>query len=192
MPGGRASRRIPPMPRTDVPWWKTDVLYEIYPRSFADANGDGIGDLDGIISRLDYLEWLGIGGIWLSPVSPSPNADWGYDVSDYCAIDPDYGTLETFDRFIGAARDRGIDVLVDLVPNHTSDRHPWFVDALSSPSSAHREFYVWADPKPDGSRPNNWVGQFGGAAWTLDEASGQYYLHNFTGEQPDLNWWNPD
>jgi alpha-glucosidase len=173
------------------PWWRSGVLYEIYPRSFADSNGDGIGDLSGLIDHLDHLEWLGVDGIWLSPVSPSPNADWGYDVADYCGIDPAYGTLEILDALVAEAGLRGIRILLDLVPNHTSDQHPWFVDSKSSRTAEHRDWYVWADPGPDGSRPNNWTAQFGGAAWTLDEGTGQYYLHNFTREQPDLNWWNP-
>jgi alpha-glucosidase len=178
-------------PRSADPWWRSGVLYEIYPRSFADSNGDGIGDLDGIIAHLDHLEWLGVDGLWLSPVSPSPNADWGYDVADYCGVDPDYGTLDSLDALVAEAARRGIRVLLDLVPNHTSEQHPWFVDARSSRTSEHRDWYVWADPGPDGSRPNNWTAQFGGPAWTLDDETGQYYLHNFTGEQPDLNWWNP-
>jgi alpha-glucosidase len=181
------------MPEPTSPsWWHDGVLYEIYPRSFADANGDGIGDLEGIIAHLDHLEWLGVDGLWLSPVTPSPNADWGYDVSDYCGVDPAYGTLPVLDRLVAEAGRRGMQILLDLVPNHTSEHHPWFVDARSSPTSAHRHWYVWADPGPDGGPPNNWTAQFGGPAWTLDEASGQYYLHNFTVEQPDLNWWNPE
>jgi alpha-glucosidase len=179
-------------PATHDEWWRHGVLYEIYPRSFADSNGDGIGDLDGITDHLDHLAWLGVDGLWLSPVSPSPNADWGYDVADYVGVDPAYGTLDSLDRLVAEAGARGIRILLDLVPNHTSDQHPWFADARSSASSAHRDWYVWADPKPDGSRPNNWVAQFGGPAWTLDADSGQYYLHNFTAEQPDLNWWNPE
>lgn len=175
----------------DPTWWRTGPIYEIYPRSFADADGDGIGDLDGIIEHLDYLQWLGIRGLWLSPVSPSPNADWGYDVADYTGVDPDYGDLVALDRLVVEAGARRIAVLLDLVPNHTSDRHPWFVDARRSRDAAHRDYYVWADPGPDGGPPNNWVAQFGGPAWTLDEATGQYFLHNFTPEQPDLNWWNP-
>jgi alpha-glucosidase len=171
-------------------WWKSGVLYQIYPRSFVDSNGDGVGDLPGITSRLDYLQWLGVDGIWLSPVTVSPNADWGYDVADYCDIDPDFGTLADLDQLTQDAGERGIRVLLDLVPNHSSDRHAWFVDARSSSSAKHRTWYVWADPKPDGSVPNNWISAFGGPAWTLDESSGQYYLHNFLPEQPDLNWWD--
>ncbi len=167
-------------------WWRDGVLYQIYPRSFADANGDGIGDLRGITSRLDHLEWLGIDGIWLNPTMPSPNDDWGYDVADYVGVHPDLGTLEDLDELIAAAGERGIRVLLDLVPNHTSDRHPWFVDALTGRDARHRDFYVWTD------EPNNWLSNFGGSAWTLDEASGQYYLNNFLPTQPDLNWWSED
>ena len=174
------------------PWWKTGVLYQIYPRSFADSNGDGQGDLRGVISRLEHLEWLGISGIWLSPTMPSPNADWGYDVADYVDVHPDFGTLADLDELIADAGRRGIRVLLDLVPNHTSDHHEWFVDARQSRTARYRDWYVWADPKPDGGLPNNWVSSFGGPAWTLSEETGQYYLHNFLPEQPDLNWWNEE
>ena len=173
-------------------WWHGGVFYQIYPRSYADSNGDGVGDLPGIISKLDHLARLGISGVWLSPVTSSPNRDWGYDVSDYRAIDPDFGTLDDLDTLVREAGRRGIRILLDLVPNHTSDQHPWFVDALSGRDSGHRDYYVWADPKPDGSPPNNWISIFGGTAWQLDEASGQYFLHNFEVAQPDLNWWNED
>jgi alpha-glucosidase len=148
------------------------VLYQIYPRSFADTNGDGMGDLQGVISHLDHLQWLGVDGIWLSPVTASPNADWGYDVSDFCAIQPDLGSMADVDRLIAEAGRRGIRVLMDLVPNHTSDQHPWFLDSRSSRTSARRDWYVWADPKPDGSPPNNWVSSFGGPAWTADATTG--------------------
>ena len=162
------------------PWWRDGVLYQIYPRSFADANGDGIGDLAGVVERLDYLEWLGIDGIWLNPIHPSPNVDWGYDVADYTGIHPDLGTLDDLDRLIAEAGSRGIRVVLDLVPNHSSNRHPWFRE--------RPDFYVWAD-----EIPNNWESIFGGGpAWTFDEERGRYYLHNFAAEQPDLNWWNPD
>ena len=174
------------------PWWRTGVLYQIYPRSFADSDGDGIGDLGGIIDHLDHLQWLGVDGIWLSPVTVSPNADWGYDVSDYRAIQPDLGTSEDLDRLIAEARSRGIRVLMDLVPNHTSDRHPWFLESRSATDAPRRSWYVWADPKADGSAPNNWVSSFGGPAWTLDPRTGQYYLHNHLDEQPDLNWWDDE
>jgi alpha-glucosidase len=170
-------------------WWRGGVLYQIYVRSFADSNGDGVGDLAGVIEKLDYLQWLGIGGVWLSPVMPSPNRDWGYDVSDYRSIHPELGDMATFDRLVREADARGIKVLVDLVPNHTSDRHEWFVDARTSRDAAHRDWYVWADSR-NGAPPNDWRSPFGGPAWTLDDASGQWYLHNFLPEQPDLNWWN--
>jgi alpha-glucosidase len=173
-------------------WWHGGVFYQIYPRSYADSNGDGVGDLGGIIGKLDHLQRLGVSGIWLSPVTCSPNRDWGYDVSDYRDIDPDYGTLADLDELVQEAGQRGIRILMDLVPNHTSDRHAWFVDALRGPDAPYRGYYVWADPKPDGSPPNNWMSNFGGPAWRLDEASGQYYLHNFEAEQPDLDWWNED
>ncbi len=177
-------------PSQDFPWWKEAVLYQIYPRSYRDSNGDGVGDIPGIIDSLDYLQWLGVGGVWLSPVTVSPNADWGYDVADFLAVDPDLGTLGDLDRLVVEAGRRGIRILLDLVPNHTSEQHPWFVDARSGREAGHRQYYVWADPKPDGSPPNNWVSSFGGAAWTLDEGTGQYYLHNHLREQPDLNWWD--
>jgi alpha-glucosidase len=167
------------------------VLYQVYPRSFADSDGDGVGDLAGITGHLDHLTWLGVDGIWLGPVTVSPNVDWGYDVADYLAVDPGLGTLADLEGLIAEAGRRGIRVLLDLVPNHTSDQHPWFVDSRSSPTSDHRSWYVWADPAEDGSPPNNWVSSFGGRAWTLDERTGQYYLHNHLREQPDLNWWEP-
>ena len=176
----------------DRSWWREGVLYQVYPRSFADADGDGVGDLRGIIDHLDHLEWLGIDGLWLGPVNVSPHADWGYDVSDYLAVDPELGSGADLDQLIAEAGRRGIRVLMDLVPSHTSDRHPWFVEARASTDSVHRNWYVWADPRPDGSPPNNWVSSFGGPAWTLDGVTGQYYLHNHLVEQPDLNWWEED
>ncbi len=176
----------------EAPWWKTGVLYQIYPRSFADSNGDGIGDVSGIIEHLDHLQWLGVDGIWVSPVTVSPNADWGYDVADYVAIQPDLGTSDDIDRLIAEAAHRDIRVLLDLVPNHTSEEHPWIVDSRSSLSAPHRDWYVWADPKADGSPPNNWISSFGGPAWTIDATTGQYYLHNHLRQQPDLNWWNDE
>ncbi len=171
-------------------WWRSGVLYEIYPRSFADSDGDGVGDLQGVLDHLDHLSWLGVDGIWLNPTMPSPNADWGYDVSDYRSVDPSLGDLDTLDRLVAEAGARGIRVLLDLVPNHTSDRHPWFVESRSSRQSPRRDWYVWAEAREDGSAPNNWVSAFGGPAWTWDERTGQYFLHNFLAEQPDLNWWN--
>ncbi|MEY2420353.1 MAG: alpha-glucosidase [Acidimicrobiaceae bacterium] len=175
-----------------VPWWKSGVLYQIYPRSFADSNADGVGDLRGIIDRLDYLQWLGIDAIWLSPITVSPNADWGYDVADYCDVQPDLGTLEYFDELVAAAHARAMQVVLDFVPNHTSDQHEWFVNSRSSATSRLRDWYVWADPAADGGVPNNWVSSFGGPAWTLDVDTRQYYLHNHLSEQPDLNWWNEE
>jgi alpha-glucosidase len=177
----------------DPPWWRAGVFYQIYPRSWADSNTDGVGDLRGVAGRLEYLEWLGIDAIWLNPIMPSPNADWGYDISDYCGVHPELGTLEDLKRLVAEAEDRGIRVLLDLVPNHTSNLHPWFIDSSSSRSSSRRDWYVWADPKPDGSPPNNWSSLLGeGPAWSLDPKTGQYYLHLFLPEQPDLNWWNPE
>ena len=173
-------------------WWHGGVFYQIYPRSFADSNGDGAGDLPGIISRLDYLAELGIVGIWLSPITVSPNGDWGYDVADYRDVDPDFGSLDDLGTLVAEAGRRGIRILLDLVPNHTSDQHPWFVDARHGRHAVHRDWYVWADPAPGGGPSNNWVSVFGGSAWEFDQASGQYFLHNFEREQPDLNWWNDD
>ena len=171
-------------------WWKDGVLYQIYPRSYADSDGDGHGDLPGIRGRLDHLEWLGIDGIWLNPTMPSPNDDWGYDVSDYTGVHPELGTLEDLDALVAGAGARGIKVLLDLVPNHTSDRHPWFQDAIRGRDARFRDYYVWADPAPGGGPPNNWESNFGGSAWQLHEPTGQYYLNNFLPSQPDLNWWN--
>jgi alpha-glucosidase len=164
-------------------WWRAGVLYQVYPRSFA-------GDLPGLTDKLDYLAWLGVDGIWLNPIMPSPDADWGYDVSDYVGVHPDLGTLADLDSLVAAAAARGIRILLDLVPNHTSDRHPWFLEARGGRDAEKRDWYVWADPKPDGSPPSNWLSQFSGPAWTLDDATGQYYLHQFLPQQPDLNWWN--
>lgn len=174
------------------PWWQTEVFYQIYPRSFADSNGDGVGDIKGVIERIDYLEWLGIGGIWFSPVMPSPNHDWGYDVANYCDVHPELGTLEDVDRLVGEADKRGMKIIFDIVPNHTSDQHEWFRDALTSRDARYRNYYVWADPEEDGGPPNNWLSVFGGSAWEWHEPTGQYYLHNFLDTQPDLDWWNDD
>ena len=175
------------------PWWKRAVVYQIYPRSFADASGDGVGDLEGIRRRLDHLQWLGVDAIWISPFFRSPMADFGYDVSDYCDVDPLFGTLEDFDRLLAEAHGRDIRVLIDWVPNHTSDQHPWFLEARASRDNLKRDWYVWVDGTPD-RPPNNWKAAFGkGApAWTWDEATGQWYLHLFLPEQPDLNWRNPE
>src|SRR5579875_717037 len=171
-------------------WWQKATFYQIYVRSWRDGNGDGTGDLPGVIEGLDYLSWLGVDAIWLSPTMPSPDADWGYDVSDYKGVHPELGTMADLDRLVQEAGRRHIAVLLDLVPNHTSSAHPWFVDALSGPSAEHRGYYVWARPKPDGSPPNNWTDATGAPAWTLDPASGEYYLHNYLPAQPDLNWWD--
>jgi alpha-glucosidase len=173
-------------------WWRDGVLYQVYPRSFRDHDGDGVGDLPGVMERLDHLAWLGVDGLWLNPTFPSPNVDWGFDVSDYRGVHRDFGTIEDLDRLVREAGRRGIRVLLDLVPNHSSDRHPWFEEARSSRDSPRRDWYVWADPAPDGGPPNNWLSTFGGPAWTLDERTAQYYLHNFAPQQPDLNWWNED
>jgi alpha-glucosidase len=176
---------------SDIPWWKSGVIYQIYPRSFQDLNGDGIGDLAGILQRLDYLSWLGIDAIWISPVYPSPMADFGYDVSDFCNIDVLFGTLADFDRLLNSAHDRGLKVILDFVPNHTSNQHPWFQESRASRTNGKRDWYIWRDPKPDGRPPNNWMSQFGGPAWTTDSITRQCYLHSFLREQPDLNWRNP-
>ena len=173
------------------PWWCGAVGYEVYVRSFADSNGDGLGDLAGITSRLDYLSWLGVDAVWLTPFYPSPGHDHGYDVSDYCAVEPRHGTLEDFDALVGEAHRRGLRVIVDIVPNHTSIEHRWFARARRDPDGPDRDRYLWADPAADGGPPNNWRSHFGGPAWTLDEASGQYWCHLFLPEQPDLNWRNP-
>ena len=172
-------------------WWKGGVIYQIYPRSFADSNGDGVGDLLGIISRLEYLQDLGVDAIWLSPVYPSPMVDFGYDVSDYCGIDPLFGTLDDFDSLVREAHARNIHVIMDLVLNHTSDQHPWFLESRSSRENPHRDWYIWRDGKPGGKRPNNWASIFGGWAWDYDKTTSQYYYHMFCPQQPDLNWRNP-
>lgn len=175
------------------PAWWTGVVYQIYPRSFADSTGNGIGDLEGIRQKLPYLsEVLGVDAIWLSPFYPSPQKDFGYDVADYVNVASEYGTLEDFDRLVKDFHAAGIRVIVDYVPNHSSDQHPWFIESASSRDNDKRDWYVWADPKSDGSEPNNWLSVFGGRAWEWHEPTGQYYLHTFLKEQPDLNWRNPD
>src|SRR5215470_16354592 len=178
------------MPSTFA-WWQRGIIYQIYPRSFQDSNRDGIGDLDGILARLDYLVELGIDAIWISPIFPSPMADFGYDISDYTAIDPQFGNLAGFDRLVAAVHRHGLKIILDYVPNHTSDQHPWFRASRSSRRDPKRDWYVWRDGKADGSPPNNWISEFGGSAWQWDEATGQYYYHAFLKEQPDLNWRNP-
>ncbi len=177
-----------------APWWKTGVVYQIYPRSFLDTNGDGVGDLEGIRRRLDHLAWLGVDAIWLSPVFPSPMKDFGYDVADYCDVDPLFGTLGDLDRLVTESHARNLKVLLDWVPNHTSDQHPWFVESRRARTSPKRDWYWWRDPAPDGGPPNEWKAAFpaGIDAWTFDSTTGQYYLHQFLPEQPDLNWTNPD
>ncbi len=178
-------------------WWKSAVFYQIYPRSFYDANNDGIGDLQGVIEKLDHLNdgkggGLGIDAIWFSPFFTSPQADFGYDVSDYFGIDPDYGSLSDFDRLVAEAHKRGMRIVLDLVLNHTSYRHPWFVESRRDRENPKADWYVWVDPNPEGQPPNNWLSVFGGSAWTFEPLRGQYYLHNFLKEQPDLNWYNPE
>jgi alpha-glucosidase len=179
---------------TGPPWWQEAVFYQIYPRSFADSDGDGVGDLAGIRAHLDDLAWLGVDALWISPFYPSPMVDFGYDISDYCDVDPLFGSLDVFDRLVEEAHALGLKVIIDWVPNHTSDRHPWFVDARSGRDSAHRHWYVWRDARADGSPPNNWAAAFDptAPAWTLDDASGQWYLHLFESAQPDLNWDEPE
>jgi alpha-glucosidase len=172
-------------------WWQTGVIYHVYPRSFQDSNGDGVGDLRGIIRRLPYFSELGVDALWLSPIFTSPMADFGYDIADYTDIDPLFGTLADADELIAAAHGHGLKVIFDLVPNHTSDQHPWFEDSSSSRPNPKRDWYIWRDGAPDGGPPNNWLSQFGGSAWEYDQATGQYYYHAFLAAQPDLNWRNP-
>ena len=176
----------------DPLWWQHGVVYQIYPRSFADSDGDGVGDLRGIEARLDYLEWLGVDAVWVSPIYPSPMADFGYDVSDYTGIHPLFGTMADFDRLLDAVHRRGMRMILDFVPNHTSSEHPWFLESRSSRDDPKRDWYLWHDAKPDGSPPNNWRSVFGGSGWEWDEGTGQYYYHAFLKEQPDLNWRNPE
>jgi alpha-glucosidase len=173
-------------------WWQSGITYQIYPRSFADSDSDGIGDLEGIRARLDYLTWLGVDAIWISPFYPSPMADFGYDVSNFRDVDPMFGTLDSFDALVRDAHARGLRVILDYVPNHTSDRHPWFVEARRSRDSPKRDFYLWRDGKPGGGPPNNWLSEFGGPAWTWDAGTQQYYCHSYLAAQPDLNWRNPE
>jgi alpha-glucosidase len=176
--------------KPDNDWWKGAVVYEIYPRSFQDSNGDGIGDLNGITSRLDYLKVLGVDAIWLSPIYPSPQVDFGYDISDYENIDPAYGTLADFDRLVAEAKKRDIKIIMDMVMNHTSDKHKWFIESESSKTNPKRDWYVWKDGKGPGQPPNNWISDFGHSAWQFDPKTSQYYYHKFYIQQPDLNWDN--
>ena len=177
----------------DVEWWRDAVVYQIYPRSFADGNGDGVGDLRGIIDHVDDIAALGVDAVWLSPIYPSPMHDFGYDVADYCNIDPVFGTLDDFDEMLAVLHECNLRLLLDWVPNHTSSKHPWFIESRSSIDSPRRDWYVWRDARPDGSPPTNWMSMFKGVpAWTPDEHTGQSYLHLFLAEQPDLNWANPE
>ena len=179
------------MDQSDEFWWRNGIFYQIYPRSFQDTNADGVGDIAGIIERLPYLEALGVDAVWLSPIFPSPMADFGYDISDYTGIDPLFGTMEDFDALVSAAHDRGLKLILDLVPNHTSDQHPWFIESRASRDNPKRDWYIWRDPAADGGPPNNWLSEFGGSAWEFDAETGQYYYHAFLSQQPDLNWRNP-
>jgi alpha-glucosidase len=172
-------------------WWREGVVYQVYPRSFADANGDGIGDLEGIRGKLPYLAALGVEALWISPIYPSPMADFGYDVSDYRGVDPLFGDIESMDGLLADAHALGLKVILDFVPNHSSDEHPWFRESRRSRDSVFRDWYLWRDPAPGGGPPNNWLSNFGGSAWTFDPPTGQYYLHLFLDRQPDLNWRNP-
>ncbi|MDF2998306.1 MAG: alpha-amylase [Xanthobacteraceae bacterium] len=176
----------------DASWWKKAVIYQIYPRSFQDSNEDGIGDIPGICSRVDYLVKLGIDAVWLAPICPSPMDDFGYDIADFTGVDPVFGTMEDFDRLLSLLHERGIRLILDFVPNHTSDRHAWFRESRRSKNDLRRDWYVWRSPAKDGGPPNNWLSRFGGSAWEYDEGSGEYYYHAFLKSQPDLNWRNPE
>ncbi len=178
-------------PASAVPWWKHALIYEVYPRSLQDSNGDGVGDLKGITQRLDYLQSLGVNAIWLSPIYPSPQVDFGYDISDYENVDPQYGTLADFDHLLAEAKKRNIRIIMDMVMNHTSDKHPWFIESKSSRTNPKRDWYIWRDGKGPGIPPNNWQSAFGHSAWKYDPTTKQWYYHKFYAEQPDLNWRNP-
>jgi alpha-glucosidase len=173
-------------------WWQKGIIYQIYPRSYQDSNGDGIGDLLGIKNRLDYIQSLGVDAVWLSPIYPSPMHDFGYDVADYVDVNPMFGTMEDFDSLNEDVHSRGMKMILDLVPNHTSNEHEWFIESRSSKDNPKRDWYIWRDPAPDGGLPNNWLSFFGGPAWTFDDATGQYYLHQFVSQQPELNYRNPE
>jgi alpha-glucosidase len=175
----------------EMAWWQRGIVYQVYPRSFQDTNGDGVGDLRGVTARLDHLVTLGVDAVWLSPIYPSPMADFGYDISDYTGIDPLFGTRADFDALVDRAHALGLKLILDFVPNHTSDRHPWFIESASGRAAPKADWYIWHDPKPGGGVPNNWLSNFGGPAWTFDERRGQYYYHSFLPQQPDLNWRNP-
>jgi alpha-glucosidase len=185
-------KKLAAMALQDKKWWQTGVVYQVYPRSFQDSNGDGVGDLKGISSRLDHLQWLGIDAVWLSPIYPSPMADFGYDIADYTGIHPLFGNMADFDALLKEVHGRGMKLLLDLVPNHTSDQHPWFLESKSSRDNPKRDWYIWKDPSPEGGEPNNWLAMFGGKGWEWDETTQQYYYHAFLKEQPDLNWRNPE
>jgi alpha-glucosidase len=187
----KAAPPAAPRAAADADWWRGAVIYQVYPRSFADTNGDGIGDLAGVLAQLDYIASLGVDAIWLSPFFKSPMKDFGYDVSAYRQVDPIFGTLEDFDRLVAAAHERGLRIIIDQVLNHTSDQHAWFQQSRGSRDNAKADWYVWAEPKPDGTPPNNWLSIFGGSAWQWEPRRGQYYLHNFLVSQPDLNYHNP-
>jgi alpha-glucosidase len=176
----------------DIPWWKSGILYQVYPRSFQDSNGDGVGDLRGIVERLSYLRDLGVNAVWLSPIFPSPMVDFGYDISDYNGVDSLFGTLEDFDALVAAAHDLGLKIILDLVPNHTSDQHPWFIESRVSKTNPKRDWYIWQDGRAEGEPPSNWISEFGGSSWEFDAHTGQYYYHAFLKAQPDLNWRNPE
>lgn len=180
------------MDQGDKDWWRHGVFYQIYPRSFQDTNADGVGDITGIIERLPYLKQLGIDAVWLSPIFPSPMADFGYDISDYTGIDPLFGSMTDFEVLAGAVHDAGLKLILDLVPNHTSDQHPWFIESKSSRDNPKRDWYIWRDGNEEGGPPNNWLSEFGGSGWQYDDATEQYYYHAFLAQQPDLNWRNPD
>jgi alpha-glucosidase len=179
------------MMKKDFLWWRDGIIYQIYPRSFADSNNDGIGDLPGITSKLDYLQDLGVDAIWLSPIYPSPDVDFGYDVAGYTDIDPKFGTMKDFEQLVKEAKKRDIHIILDLVLNHTSDQHPWFIESRKSKDNPYHDWYLWRDPKPDGSEPNNWAAVFSGPGWEYDPDLGQYYYHMFYPAQPDVNWRNP-
>ncbi|MDT0643075.1 alpha-amylase family glycosyl hydrolase [Zunongwangia sp. F363] len=180
------------MKESEFKWWQKEVVYQIYPRSFMDSDGDGVGDLAGIEQKLDYLQQLGVGAIWISPIYPSPMADFGYDVSDYTGIHPLFGNMEKFDQLLKEVHEKGMKMILDLVPNHTSNEHPWFQESRKSRTNPKRDWYIWKDPAADGGPPNNWLSEFGGDGWELDEQTGQYYYHAYLKEQPDLNWRNPE
>ena len=183
---------MPNTPQKQYLWWQDGIIYQVYPRSFRDGNGDGIGDLRGVIQRIDYLRWLGVNAIWISPIYPSPMADFGYDISDYENIWAPFGSLADFDELLQQLHAAGMRLILDLVPNHSSDEHPWFVESRSSRDNPKRDWYIWKDAKPDGTPPNNWLSVFGGSAWQWDETTKQYYYHAFLVKQPDLNWRNPE